>query len=30
MCPPGGNDAAAFAADYVDHNDLNVFQQTDG
>src|SRR5258708_22397922 len=29
MCPPGGNNATAFAADYVDHHDLNVFQKTD-
>jgi hypothetical protein len=30
MCPPGGNDSTAFAADYVDHYDLNVFEKADG
>jgi hypothetical protein len=29
MCPPGGNDATTFAADYVDHYDLNVFEKAD-
>jgi hypothetical protein len=29
-CPPGGNNATAFAANYVNHYDLDVFDQANG
>jgi hypothetical protein len=30
MCPPGGNESTAFAADCIDHYDLYVFENADG
>jgi len=30
MCPPGGNNATAFAADYVNYYDFNPFDQANG
>jgi len=30
MCPPGGNDPPAFAADCVDGYNFNAFEKSDG
>jgi hypothetical protein len=30
MCPPGGNNATVFVADYVDHYEFNAFEKSDG